>query len=131
MKADIASRNDIEKFIVAFYEKVKHDETIGFIFNEVVKMDWEHHIPVIVDFWESILLDNPVYKRNAMEVHYSLNQKLPLTKEHFDKWLQLFSSTIDDLYEGKIATMAKTRAKGIADVMLLKMNSINNNPPII
>jgi hemoglobin len=131
MKTDIASRSDIEKFIVAFYEKVKQDETIGFIFNDVVKMDWEHHIPVIVDFWESILLDNPVYKRNAMEVHYSLNKKTPLTKEYFEKWLQLFSSTIDKLYEGKIAMLAKKRAKGIADVMLLKMSSMNNNRSII
>src|SRR5437868_4323603 len=105
MKPDIASRNDIEKFIIAFYEKVKEDETIGFIFTEVVEMDWPHHIPVIVDFWETILLDNPVYKKNAMEVHYALNKKVPLLKEHFDKWLQLFSSTIDELHEGKTATL--------------------------
>lgn len=131
MKPDIVSRKDIELFIVSFYEKVKADETIGFIFNEVMQMDWEHHVPVIVDFWETILLDNPVYKKNAMEVHYSLNKKVPLTKEHFEKWLQLFSISVDELYEGKIATLAKTRAKGIADVMLLKMNTINNNQSAI
>lgn len=131
MKTDIAERSDIEKFIIAFYEKVKQDETIGFIFNEVVEMDWPRHIPIIVDFWESILLDNPVYKRNAMEVHYTLNQKQPLTQAHFNKWLDLFSNTIDELHEGKIATLAKTRAKGIADVMLLKMSSINGNKSII
>lgn len=94
-------------------------------------MDWEHHIPLIVDFWETILLDNPVYKRNAMEIHYTLNQKLPLTKAHFDRWLQLFSGTIDQMFEGTVASLAKTRAKSIADVMLLKMNSINNNRSII
>jgi hemoglobin len=131
MKPDIVSRKDIELFIVSFYEKVKADETIGFIFNEVMQMDWEHHVPVIVDFWETILLDNPVYKKNAMEVHYSLNKKVPLTKEHFEKWLQLFSISVDELYEGKIATLAKTRAKGIADVMFLKMNTINNNQSAI
>jgi hemoglobin len=131
MKTDIETRGDIEKFIIAFYDKVKQDETIGFIFNDVVKMDWAHHIPIIVDFWESILLDNPLYKRNAMEVHYTLNQKLPLQKEHFDRWLQLFSAAIDELHEGSIASSAKTRAKGIADIMLLKMNSINNKNSII
>ena len=126
MKPDITSRADIEKLIVLFYEKVKQDTTIGFIFTDVVKMDWPHHIPVIVDFWETILLDNPLYKKNAMEVHYDLNKKLPLQKEHFEHWLNLFFTSLDELYEGEIATLAKTRSKSIADVMLFKMNHINN-----
>ncbi len=123
--SDIENRADIEKLIVSFYEKVKLDTTIGFIFNEVVAMDWPHHIPVIVDFWETILLDNPVYKKNAMEVHYDLNKKVSLKKEHFTSWLYLFTSTVDELYEGEIAMLAKTRAKSIADVMLFKMNNAN------
>ena len=82
MKPDITSRADIEKFIGSFYEHVKQDKTIGFIFTDVADMNWEKHIPLIVDFWETILLDNPVYKKNAMEVHYDLNKKTPLQKEH-------------------------------------------------
>jgi len=131
MLTDIESRADIEHLIINFYEKVKQDKTIGFIFNDVVKMDWVHHIPVIVDFWETILLDRPVYKKNAMEVHYDLNKKVPLQKEHFDSWLHLFTSTIDEMFEGKIATLAKTRAKGIGNVMLLKMNKENNTHSIV
>ncbi len=126
MKQDIENRQDIEKMITIFYEKVKLDKTIGFIFSEVVPVNWEHHIPVIVDFWETILLDNPVYKKNAMEVHYDLNKKMPLQKEHFKSWVHLFISTVDDLFEGEIATLAKTRAKSIADVMLFKMSNKNN-----
>jgi hemoglobin len=125
MKPDISSRADIEKLIVLFYEKVKKDTVIGFIFTDVVPINWGHHIPVIVDFWETILLDNPVYKKNAMEVHYDLNKKLPLKKEHFESWLNLFFTTLDELFEGKIAMLAKTRAKSIADVMLFKMSNAN------
>ena len=125
MKRDITSRADIEKLIIDFYEKVKLDKTIGFIFTEVVPINWAHHIPVIVDFWESILLDNPVYKKNAMEVHYDLNKKVPLQKEHFDSWLHLFISTVDELFEGKIAALAKTRAKSIGHLMLFKMSNAN------
>ena len=125
MKADITSRVDIEKFIVNFYENVKADATIGFIFTDVVHMNWEKHIPLIVDFWETILLDNPVYKNNAMEVHYDLNKKIPLQKEHFKSWLQLFDTAVNDLFEGKIAELAKTRAKSIAAVMLFKMENAN------
>ena len=127
MKKDICSRQDIEQLITAFYEKVKPDPTIGFIFTEIVKINWQQHIPIIIDFWEGILLDNPVYQRNAMEVHYHLNNQISLQSEHFKTWLTLFNSTVDELFDGRIATLAKTRAKSIADVMLFKMNNTNNN----
>lgn len=125
MKPDIENRADIEKFIVNFYDKVNADKTIGFIFTEVVQMNWEKHIPLIVDFWETILLDNPVYKNNAMEAHFILNKKMPLQKKHFMSWLLLFNIAVDDLFEGEKATLAKTRAKSIADVMLFKMENTN------
>jgi hemoglobin len=131
MKKDIKTRADIEQLIVDFYEKVKLDKTIGFIFTEVVPINWAHHIPVIVDFWESILLDNPVYKKNAMEVHYDLNKKVPLQKEHFDSWMHLFITTVDELFEGKIAALAKTRAKSIGHLMLFKMSNTHNGHSLI
>ena len=131
MKADIENRADIDKLVNLFYERVKKDKTIGFIFNEVVKMNWEKHIPLIADFWETILLDNPVYKNNAMEVHYDINRKLPLQPEHFETWLQLFNETIDELFEGKKAMLAKTRAKSIAAVMQFKMNNVNNKSTLL
>ena len=131
MKKDISTRNDIEKLIIQFYEKVKPDPTIGFIFTKLVPINWDHHIPVIVDFWETILLDNPVYKKNAMEAHYDLNKMIPLQKMHFETWLSLFTATVDEFYEGKIATLAKTRANSIAAVMQFKMENINNNKSLI
>ncbi|MBI3883351.1 MAG: group III truncated hemoglobin [Sphingobacteriales bacterium] len=127
MKVDINTRADIEMLINAFYTKVKKDETIGFIFNDVIKINWEHHTPLIIDFWETILLDNPIYKNNAMEVHYDINKKTPLQQHQFDQWLLLFNETVDELFEGKISMLAKTRAKSIASIMLLKMNSANDN----
>ncbi len=126
MNQDISNRKDIEILIIQFYEKVKPDPTIGFIFTKLVPINWEHHIPMIVDFWETILLDNPVYKKNAMEAHYDLNNKIPLQKIHFDTWLSLFTTTVDELFIGKIATLAKTRAKSIAAVMQFKMENIKN-----
>ena len=52
-------------------------------------------------FWETILLNNHVYKSNAMQVHYDIKKKYPLQKKHFDAWLQLFNTTIDELFEGE------------------------------
>ncbi|RYY66615.1 MAG: group III truncated hemoglobin [Chitinophagaceae bacterium] len=120
---DIETREDIDLFIRHFYERVKTDPTIGIIFTEVVKMDWDHHIPVIVDFWETILLDNPVYKRNAMAVHYDINTKYPLKQQHFDAWLHLFNTVLDGLFQGPITELAKKRAAGIGALMLFKMTN--------
>ena len=123
-KHDIETRADIEKLIIHFYEKVMVNLVIGFIFTDVVKMDWPKHIPIIVDFWETILLDNPVYKKNAMEVHYDLNKIIPLKKEHFNEWLLLFCSSVDELFVGEIAEMAKKRARSIAAIMEFKMTGL-------
>jgi hemoglobin len=124
---DITTRKDIEQLVNDFYTRVRSDETIGIIFNEVVKMDWDTHIPLIVDFWETILLDNPVYQRNAMEKHYEINRVYPLKQEHFDAWLRLFNETVDAHFNGSTATLAKKRASSIASVMLFKMNSARNS----
>lgn len=86
-------------------------------------MDWEHHIPIITDFWETILLDNPVYTNNAMEVHYHLNKQFPIKKEHFDAWLHIFNNTLEAMYKGPVTELAKKRAAGIAAVMQFKMNN--------
>jgi hemoglobin len=130
-KPAIRSRADIEALITRFYEQVKVDEVIGFIFTKVIPMDWAHHIPVIVDFWETILLDNIVYQKNAMEVHYDINKKVPLQKEHFDRWILLFNGTVDEMYIGEKATLAKTRAASIAAVMQFKMQDAGNTKSIL
>lgn len=131
MKTDIENRADIEKLITRFYEEVKQDKTIGFIFTDIIQMNWEKHIPLIIDFWETILLDNPVYKNNAMEVHYTINRKVPLQPEHFKSWLTLFNNTTDELFTGKKAELAKNRARSIADVMQFKMNNANNTSSLM
>ena len=80
---DISSRKDIELLMKNFYDKVKKDDTIGPIFNDVAKVNWEHHIPIICDFWETILLDSASYRDNVMEVHLNLNRKILLEETTF------------------------------------------------
>jgi hemoglobin len=130
-KKDIGSREDIEKLMLTFYDKVKRDDLISFIFNDVAKVNWKVHVPIIVDFWETLLLDNHVYQKNAMEVHYHLNKLTALLPEHFERWLYLFTSTVDDMYEGKVAAGAKTKAKSIAAVMQFKMKQSKDKRSIL
>lgn len=124
-RKDITSRADVDLLVRSFYDKVRKDDVIGLIFNEVMKIDWDHHIPVIVDFWDTVLLDADLYHNNAMEPHFALNKIFPLKQQHFERWLLLFTQTVDELFEGNTAKLAKNRAKGIAGIMQLKMDAIN------
>ncbi len=64
MKKDIANREDIDLLVKTFYTKLLNDNTINYIFTDVVKINVETHLPVIADFWESILLNRNIYNNN-------------------------------------------------------------------
>jgi hemoglobin len=121
MKNDILSRLDIELLVKSFYHKVIADEVIGYIFNEVVKVHWEKHLPVMYDFWENTLFYTGTYEGNPMAIHQQLHKHVHFTAAQFDRWLLLFTSTVDELFEGTNANLAKQRAISIATVMQLKI----------
>jgi hemoglobin len=58
-----------------------------------------------------------------MLVHLQLNEKTQLKPEHFQKWLELFNETIDELFSGEKANLAKFRAISIAKTIQMKVNS--------
>ena len=121
MKKDITDREDIDRLMNVFYEKLLKDDTINYIFTDVAKIDIKTHIPVIVDFWESVLFNRNIYHNNPMKIHIDMNNQTPLLKHHFDTWLSYFASTVDELFEGSIALLAKERALSIATVMQIKI----------
>jgi len=107
---DIENEQDVKLFLDAFYEKVKVDETIAYIFNEVANLNWDDHMPKIYAFWEAILLGKQGFNGDVMGMHIRLHQKENLTAEHFDKWIELFSETVKEMYEGTKANEAINRA---------------------
>lgn len=122
MKKDIETRADINNLLNSFYAKAMVDEVIGYIFIEVAKLDLELHLPIIGDFWETLLFGTGGYQkygRNPMQIHAQLNEETPLRTEHFRRWLDLFYATVDELFVGERAEMAKFRAGAIADRMLI------------
>src|SRR5215216_2326822 len=110
MKKDITTREDIDVLMNVFYEKLLKDVTINYIFTDVVKIDIKTHIPVIADFWESILFNRNIYHNNPVKIHQEVHSRTPLLKHHFDTWLGYFDSTVDELFEGSVALKAKQRA---------------------
>jgi hemoglobin len=124
MKKDIENREDIYELVKSFYDKLLADSSISYLFTDVAKIDLEHHFPVLVDFWDMVLFQHDTYRKNAIQPHMILNQKSPLTKLHFDTWLTYFKTTIDELFEGKNAFIAKERATSIATVMQIKIAQV-------
>ena len=120
MKTDIRNRKDIEKLVNAFYNKEKKDDVIGYLFNDVAKVKWELHLPRMYDFWENILFYSGNYSGSPMVVHKELHQKSPMNQQHFQHWNDLFSETVDKLFEGVKANEIKERASNIAQVIMYK-----------
>ncbi len=123
MKKDIETVQDIQLLVNSFYNKVKADTTIGFIFTDVVKVNWEKHLPVMYSFWENALFYTGTYEGNPMQIHKNLHKIAPLSAEHFKQWLHLFNTSVDELFAGKTATLAKQRALSIATAMQVKIIS--------
>lgn len=119
MKRDIRTRADIEKLLSEFYEIVPLDQKIGHHFSG---LNLGQHIPMIANFWEKILLGNPVYSNNPLSFHQVLHAHSPLLPEHFAHWVVLFTTTVDRLFVGDTAELAKTRARAVASVIDQKLN---------
>ena len=118
---DIVSSNEIKMVIDTFYEKVRADASIGFIFNDIAKVDWEHHMPIMYTFWESTVFGTGTYTRNAMTPHFVLQDKVKFTAAHFERWVFFFVTTVDELYAGENAEIMKMRATSIAGLMQNKL----------
>ena len=123
MITDIQSREDLEKIISRFYQKLIQDALMYPFFEEIVeKNDLESHLSVIVDFWEDILFQTYKYRNNPMKKHLDFHKKMKFEKEHFQQWLSYLNQTIDDHYKGSVSDRMKARATSIALVMQTKMN---------
>ena len=122
-KRDIKTSEDIVLLVDKFYEKVKENETIGYIFEDVAKVDWSKHLSKMYFFWGSILLGEKSYNGNPMKIHVGLSAHTQMSEVEFSQWLLLFNQTLDELFFGAITEEAKIRAANIARLMLFKIAS--------
>lgn len=122
MKEDIKNRDDLYVILSEFYKKLLLDDKMQHFFEKFQDKNLlEKHLQILVDFWDNILFYSNTYHKNAMLPHIDLNKKKPFKKTHFDIWLQHFSQSIDDNFNGENAEVAKNRARSIATVMQLKI----------
>jgi hemoglobin len=122
---DITSLDDIKLFVDAFYTQVQQDQLIGPIFNSVIQDRWPVHLEKMYGFWQTVLLNERAYSGSPFPPH----AKLPIEKQHFDRWLELFNSTIDINFKGDKADEAKWRAAKMAEMFRYKIDYLNKQNP--
>ncbi|RNC86463.1 MAG: group III truncated hemoglobin [Winogradskyella sp.] len=126
-KPDIKSPEDIYLLVSEFYKKVRHDKELGPFFNNSIK-DWDAHFEHLTAFWESNLFLETKYFGNPLDVHIKVDKanSNSITELHFGLWLNLWYQTIDELYQGEYADMAKRRARKMGTFMYLKIFEARN-----
>jgi hemoglobin len=124
---DIGNRADCEQLVRSFYGRALKDPVIGWLFTDVAKLDLEAHVPRITSFWETILLGAHTYGGGAFRPHLELNFKTPLKRGHFERWLYLWYETVDELFVGERAELAKAHATRVAGAFSTRLRSFEQD----
>lgn len=122
MKEDIKNRDDVFRLVSIFYGKVQKNEEIGKYFNETIT-DWPAHLEKLTDFWETNLFFVSKFRGNPMQAHAEVDEKFEnsIEMKHFGEWLNMWFETIDDLFEGDRANIAKNRARNMASNLFMNV----------
>jgi hemoglobin len=100
----------IDRLVRSFYDRAQKDPLIGPIFARHVD-DWEDHYARLRDFWSSVALMSGRYHGQPMAKHLPLGIDTP----HFNRWLELFVETAQDVCPPAAAALFIDRAHRIAD----------------
>lgn len=103
----------IDRLVTRFYARVRDDDLLSPIFAERVT-DWPTHLGRMNAFWGSVLRAEPGYRPDRgtpQELHASLERA---TREHFERWLELFEQTAHETFEPWAARNVVGRARRMA-----------------
>jgi hemoglobin len=128
MLNDISTKVDVRKLVQTFYEKVASDDDLSKIFNTIIKTPelWEHHYEKLTDFWMMNLFQENGYEGQPMDIHLwvDLQMDYTISLQHFERWLELWKSTVNELFQGLIATKSINQADRLADVFHSRLAEI-------
>jgi hemoglobin len=119
-RSDIVDDQDVQTLIAAFYTQARVDPQLAHFFTQV---DWAHHTPRIEAFWNMLLFGQQGFMGNPMQAHHKLHARLPMATEHFERWVGLFITSVDEHFAGPKADEAKLRARTIAQLMAHKVTA--------
>jgi hemoglobin len=99
----------IERLVRGFYVKVRKDAVLAPIFDARIR-DWEPHLQQMCAFWSSVALMTGRYHGTPMVKH----MPLPVDGGHFDRWLELFEITANEICTPVATAHFVERARRIA-----------------
>lgn len=118
---DISCKEDIKLLVHTFYEQVATDPVIGTYFTETAAVDWNHHLPKMIEFWSLLILGEGQYSGNTTQTHVELHEKRRISAKEFDHWVSLFHQTVNRLFSGEKAELAKQKAVQLSLIMQVKI----------
>ena len=123
-KPELLTLADIKKLVDAFYENIRESDLLGPIFNERIENRWPQHLEKMYTFWQTVLLGEHTYFGSPFPPHANL----PVSHRHFEKCLDLFTQTLDELFTGEKAKDAKWRAGKMAEMFESKIEYYKKRP---
>ena len=123
---DITTQDDIKILVDGFYQRVRENDLLSPIFNNIIREKWPEHLEKMYSFWGTVILQANSYLGSPFPPH----AKLPVEKKHFDAWLSLFKAEVDLHFTGEKANEVKWRADKMAVMFLSKIEYYKNNPAI-
>jgi len=112
----LATDDQIESLVAAFYARIRADAELGPIFLKAMGTDWTAHLKTMCDFWSSVMNTSGRYKGKPIPAHLKLHGIEP---RHFERWLGMFSETAHGLFDPALASAFIQRAERIAESIKL------------
>ena len=113
---DISDGDDVALVVRRIYQAAIPGPLLGRLF-EVGGIQWDSHIPLIISFWERELLGQPGYAGSVARAHVPVMEDAGFGGAALDRWVELFSETVDEDFVGPVAEHAKARAGQVAGVL--------------
>ena len=118
MPYDVVDRSAVHEMVRAFYATILKDEMLAPIFTKALGNDikggkWHEHLNTLDNFWLMMMTgERGNYGGHPYPPHAFLG---PLTREHFERWLELFRATIDQYFVPEIADKFYEKADILAE----------------
>lgn len=109
------NKESIDKLMNIFYDKIKSDNNLGPIFKSKIgesKEAWDKHKDKISNFWQGQILGEGNYRGQPMKTHIELP---PFPQEFFNIWLDLFSQSLNLVFDDNCKDVFLKRAQMIAN----------------
>lgn len=117
----LTTRDDVELLVRSFYRYAAMDEVLGPVFR-AAQVNWDAHVATLTDFWAWQLLGERGYTGQPLRAHEPVHARTPFVDAHYERWLELFLSTVDEHFVGANAELAKHRATKMAAALRKLLN---------